>query len=74
MSKTKIEYRKVGDYYLPNIVVPEENIEIKGKDIGKYENIQCGPWPRNGSGRQGRPCTGSIHGNGGQEHLPAHLL
>lgn len=32
----KLEYRKVGDYFLPNIVVPEENIETKGKDIGKY--------------------------------------
>lgn len=36
----KLEYRKVGDYYLPNIVVPEENIETKGKDIGKYGRLR----------------------------------
>jgi hypothetical protein len=36
----ELEYRKVGDYYLPNIVVPEENIETKGKDIGKYGRLK----------------------------------
>lgn len=32
----ELEYRKCGDYYLPNIVIPEESKETKGKHIGKY--------------------------------------
>lgn len=32
----ELEYRKCGDYYLPNIVMSEENKETKGKHIGKY--------------------------------------
>lgn len=32
----KLEYRKCGDYYLPNIAVPEESNETKGKHFGKY--------------------------------------
>lgn len=32
----KLEYRKYGDYYLPNLVMPEESKETKGKHIGKY--------------------------------------
>lgn len=36
----ELEYRKVGDYFLPNIVIPEENIETKGKYIGKYGRLR----------------------------------
>ena len=32
----KLEYTKYGDYYLPNIAVPEESKETKGKHFGKY--------------------------------------
>ena len=32
----KLEYRKCGDYYLPNITIPEESKETKGKHFGKY--------------------------------------
>ena len=28
----KLEYTKYGDYYLPNIVMPEESKETKGKE------------------------------------------
>ena len=33
----KIEYTKVGDYYLPNLVAPEN---IKNFKIGKYGNLR----------------------------------
>ena len=33
----EIEYRKVGDYYLPNLVAPEN---IKNFKIGKYGNLR----------------------------------
>ena len=36
----KLEYTKYGDYYIPNIVMPKENIETKGKDIGKYGRLR----------------------------------
>ena len=36
----KLEYTKYGDYYLPNIVMPEESKETKGKDIGKYGRLR----------------------------------
>lgn len=32
----KLEYRKCGDYYLPNIAMPKESKENKGKHFGKY--------------------------------------
>ena len=32
-----IEYRKVGDYYLPNLVAPEN---IKNFKLGKYGNLR----------------------------------
>ncbi len=32
----KLEYTKCGDYYLPNIAIPEECKETKGKHLGKY--------------------------------------
>ena len=32
----KLEYRKCGDYYLPNIAMPKESKETKGKHFGKY--------------------------------------
>ena len=32
----KLEYTKYGDYYLPNITIPEESNETKGKHFGKY--------------------------------------
>ena len=32
----KLEYTKYGDYYLPNITIPEESKETKGKHFGKY--------------------------------------
>ena len=31
-----IEYTKHGDYYLPNIVIPEESKETEEKNFGKY--------------------------------------
>ena len=31
----KIEYRKVGDYYLPNLIAPKSNI-----NIGKYGRLR----------------------------------
>ena len=33
----KIEYTKVGDYYLPNLVVPEN---MKNFKIGKYGKLR----------------------------------
>ena len=36
----KLEYTKYGDYYLTNIVMPEESKEIKEKDIGKYGRLR----------------------------------
>ena len=35
--KMKIEYTKVGDYYFPNLVAPEN---IKNFKIGKYGNLR----------------------------------
>lgn len=32
----ELEYRKCGDYYLPNIVIPEKSNETKGRHFGKY--------------------------------------
>lgn len=32
----KLEYIKYGDYNLPNIVMPQESEETKGKHFGKY--------------------------------------
>ena len=32
----KLEYRKCGDYYLPNIAMSKESKETKGKHFGKY--------------------------------------
>ena len=32
----KLEYTRCGDYYLPNIVMPQESEETKGKHFGKY--------------------------------------
>ena len=32
----KLEYTKHGDYYLPNITIPEESKETKEKHFGKY--------------------------------------
>ena len=32
----ELEYRKCGNYYLPNIAVSEESNETKGKHFGKY--------------------------------------
>lgn len=37
---TKIAYTKVGDYYMPNIIMPQESAETKGKDIGKYGRLR----------------------------------
>lgn len=34
----KIEYRKVGDYYLPNLIAPKNNINIF--EIGKYGRLR----------------------------------
>mgnify|MGYP000976388003 CR=1 FL=1 len=34
----KIEYRKVGDYYLPNLIAPKSNINIS--KIGKYGRLR----------------------------------
>ena len=39
-EKTGIEYRLVGDYYVPNIVIPKENVETIYKDIGKYGRLR----------------------------------
>lgn len=36
----KITYTKVGDYYVPNIVMPQESEETKGKDIGRYGRLR----------------------------------
>lgn len=36
----KITYTKVGDYYVPNIVMLQESEETKGKDIGKYGRLR----------------------------------
>ena len=36
----KLEYIKYGDYYIPNITIPEESKETKGKSIGKYGRIR----------------------------------
>ena len=36
----KLEYTKYGNYYLPNIVMPEESKETKGKDIGQYGRLR----------------------------------
>lgn len=36
----KLEYTKYGDYYIPNIVMQKENIETKGKHIGKYGRLR----------------------------------
>jgi hypothetical protein len=33
----KIEYRKVGDYYLPNVTIPEE---LKKYKLGKYSSLR----------------------------------
>lgn len=33
----KIEYTKVGDYYLPNLVAPEN---MKNFEIGKYGKLR----------------------------------
>lgn len=35
--RMKIEYKKVGDYYLPNLVAPEN---MKNFKIGKYGNLR----------------------------------
>ena len=35
-----LEYRKCGDYYLPNIAIPEESKETKGKHFGKYGQLR----------------------------------
>ena len=35
-----ITYTKVGDYYVPNIVMTQESEETKGKDIGKYARLR----------------------------------
>lgn len=32
----KLEYTKCGNYYLPNIVMPQESKETKEKHFGKY--------------------------------------
>lgn len=39
-NNTKITYTKVGDYNIPNIVMPQESKETKGKDIGKYGRLR----------------------------------
>ena len=39
-EKTGIEYRLVGDYYIPNISIPKENVETIYKDIGKYGRLR----------------------------------
>ena len=39
-KNTKITYTKVGDYYAPNIIMPQESAETKGKDIGKYGRLR----------------------------------
>ena len=39
-EKTGIEYRLVGDYYVPNIAIPKENVETIYKDIGKYGRLR----------------------------------
>ena len=36
IEETKIEYALKGDYYVPNLYLPEENYQTKGKSIGKY--------------------------------------
>ena len=36
----KITYTKVGDYYVPNIIMPQESEETKGKDIGIYGRLR----------------------------------
>lgn len=36
IEETKIEYILKGDYYVPNLYLPEENYQTKGKSIGKY--------------------------------------
>ena len=39
-DNTKITYTKVGDYNIPNIVMPKESGETRGKDIGKYGRLR----------------------------------
>ena len=39
-EKTGIEYRLVGDYYVPNISIPKENVETIYKNIGKYGRLR----------------------------------
>ena len=36
----KLTYTKVGDYYVPNIIMPQESKETKGKDIGRYGRLR----------------------------------
>lgn len=35
-KKTGINYTLVGDYYLPNLVLPKEDKKLENKNIGKY--------------------------------------
>ena len=39
-EKTRIQYKLVGDYYIPNISIPKENVETIYKDIGKYGRLR----------------------------------
>ena len=39
-EKTGIQYKLVGDYYIPNISIPKENVETIYKDIGKYGRVR----------------------------------
>lgn len=36
----KITYHHEGDYLIPDIKLPEENIKYKNKTIGKYDRLR----------------------------------
>lgn len=40
MERIEITYRHNGDYLIPNLSLPKEDIRYKNKNIGKYGNLR----------------------------------
>ena len=40
MEKIELTYRQNGDYLIPNVSLPKEDIKYKNKVIGKYGNLR----------------------------------
>lgn len=40
MKRIEITYRQNGDYLIPNLSLPKEDIRYKNKTIGKYGNLR----------------------------------